>query len=142
MISELDRGICGILGTGGLIIKFRACTPARVHAFHVIPTRIECAFLVRGIAGYNQETFKLDRYQRMEFGEDPLWEVRTPTRSGADPDDRVEEYEQRCRGLSLDQEDAQTRRYASLCNPRLAIAGNRHGRGAVWGLRRGHPPRP
>ena len=66
-----SRGSCVILGTGGLIIKFRACTPARVHAFHVIPTRIECAFLVRGIAGYNQEIFKLERYQSMEFGEDP-----------------------------------------------------------------------
>ena len=66
------RGVCGILGRGGLIIKLGACTQARVHAFHVIPTRIECAFLVRDIAGYNQDIFKFDRYQRMEFGEDPL----------------------------------------------------------------------
>ena len=102
------------MGTGGLIIKLGACTQKRVHAFHVIPTRIECAFLVRGIAGYNQEIFKLERYQSMEFGEDPLWEVRTPTRSGADPDDRVEECEQRCRGLSIDEEDAKTRRFANL----------------------------
>ena len=102
------------MGTGGLIIKFRACTPARVRAFHVIPTRIECAFLIPDIAGHNQDIFKLDRLQRMEFGEDPLQQVRTPTRSGADPDDRVEECEQRCRGLSMDEEDAKTRRFADL----------------------------
>ena len=50
----------------------------------------------------------------MEFGQDPLPEVRTPTRLGADPDDRVEEYEQRCRGLSIGEEDAKTRRFANL----------------------------
>ena len=88
-----------------------------VHAFHVIPTRIECAFLVRGIAGYNQEIFKLERYQCMESGEDPMSGFRTPTRSGADPDDRVEEYEQRCRGLSIGEEDAETRRFADLSTP-------------------------
>ena len=116
-LYKIRRGICGILGRGDLIIKLGACTQARVHAFHVIPTRIECAFLVRGIAGYNQEIFKLERYQRMKFGEDPMFGVRTPTRSGADPDDCVEEYEQRCRGLSIDEEDAETRRFADLSTP-------------------------
>ena len=83
----------------------------------VIHVRIECAFLFRDIAGCNQDIFKLARYQRMEFGEDPLEEVRTPTRSGADPDNRVEEYEPRCRGLSIDEKDAEIRRFDPLCNP-------------------------
>ena len=78
---------------------------------------MECAFLVHDIAGYNQEIFKLERYQRMEFGKDLMFGVRTPTRSGADPDDRVEEYEQRCRGLSIGEEDAETRRFADLSTP-------------------------
>ena len=50
----------------------------------------------------------------MELDQDPTVLVRTPTRSGADPGDRVEEYEQRCRGLSTDEEDAKTRRFADL----------------------------
>ena len=89
----------------------------KVQAFRVIHARTECAFLFRDVVGCDQDIFKLDRLQRMEFGQDPLDGVRTPTRSGADPDGSVEECEQRCRALSIGEKDAETRRFDPLCNP-------------------------